>query len=61
MLPGRISEDLIRQIDELLTDREPQSPEELDEIIQKLDVASAINNDAKAKELRADLFRIYGK
>lgn len=60
-LPMRMSEDLIRKIDELLTEREPQSKEELDEIIQELDVASAINNDPKARELRAELLKIYGK
>lgn len=60
-LPRGISEELIRQIDEFLVNDEPRSHEELERMIRELDVASAINNDPKAKELRAELLRKYSK
>ena len=60
-LPTQLSEDLIHEVDEFLAQGELQSSEELDLIVQKLDIASAINNDPKAKELRAELFQKFGK
>lgn len=61
MRPAVLSEDLIRSVDEFLAAGEIQSAEELDEVIRKLDTASAINNDPKAKELRAEIFERYGR
>lgn len=56
-----MSTELIEEIEEFLIYEGPRSPEELEKIITRLDVASAINNDPKAREIRADLLRIYGK
>lgn len=61
MQPAMLSEDLIRSIDEFLAAGEIQSAEELDKVIRTLDTASAINNDPKAKKLRAELFERFGR
>lgn len=61
MEPAMMSEELIHAVDDFLAKEEIQSAEELDEIIRKLDTASAINNDLKAKVLRAELFKKFGK
>jgi hypothetical protein len=54
-----ISEDLIREVDEFLAQGELQSKEEFERIISKLEVASAITGDPKAKEIREELLRRY--
>ena len=56
----QISAELIHEVDDLLAKDEVYARSELDELLRKLDVAIAINNDPKARELRSHLIKKFG-
>ena len=59
-LPDKVAEQLLHEVDEFLAENEVRSKSELQFLLNKIDTALAINNDPKARELRADLIRKFG-
>jgi hypothetical protein len=59
-IPNKEAEQLLREVDEFLAEREPRTKEEFEFLMAKIDKARAINNAPKAQELRAYLIRKFG-
>jgi hypothetical protein len=58
-VPSSISDDLLREAQAYLERYEVETTTKLDELLQELDTAIAINNDPRARELRRALGHRY--
>lgn len=60
-LPNAIVEDLVAEADDFLKRHEIESWEKLEEMLEELDTAIAINNDPHARELRKMIAQRYNE
>jgi len=59
-VPNKVAEQLLHEVDEFLAENEVRSKSELQFLLNKIDTALAINNDPKAREMRAELILKFG-
>ena len=51
-IPNAVASDLVAEADRFLERHDIESREKLNELLEELDTATAINNDPRARELR---------